>query len=716
MAKGLDDRIKTLLDSLGHSSLYPPQELALAKGVLEGKSLLINTPTASGKSLIAMMAAIKAIENGLKVAYLTPLRALATEKYHDYRVLENLEVFNKKIKVKMANSDYHYSDKGLADADIVILTNEKMDSIMRHGANWISEVGLFIADEVHLIREPERGPTLEMILTRIRRLYPQIQVIALSATVANGDEIASWLRCDLIESNWRPTELVEGVYEDGKIRMSDGNQIKITNSQGQSSAIIDVAMDSLLNGGQTLVFAETRKRTSSLATRAADMVYRHLDKKTRQLALKVSAQILSKGEDTEITRSLSRLISKGVSFHHAGIGPATREIVEESFKKGITKLLFATPTLAAGVNLPARRVILASVLRYNSDYGGNTPISVLEYKQICGRAGRPKYDVKGEAIIVAGPGISPDDIYTHYILGTPEPLRSQLAHDRAIRIHVLGTVVTVPGMEQSEIHELFENTLLGQYFRRSTISLKVNAALDYLEDENLIKSKKNRYIVTEFGKKIALLYLDPSTGVEFRKAIESTEIENDKNSSTHTLGLIHMITNCSDFYPKLSLRRDDFEMIGDIIRRHETELFYEFNEHDCSRSLWALYEWINEASDRKLSETLGVEPGDMYRIAEISDWLAYSLYEVAKICKRNALLQEIYDLRTRIKYGIREELLQLVKLKGIGRARARSLYDSGITDLRQVVQVPESRLAAVPKIGVGVARVLKSSLQGYKES
>lgn len=443
-----DAKVKSLLGLLGYSSLYPPQELALANGLLEGKNLLVTTPTASGKTLIAMMAAIKTIEKGLKVIYLTPLRALATEKYHDFLALENIDITGIKTRVKVSSSDYNSSGKEVEDADVVILTNEKMDSLMRHGAEWISDVGLFVADEVHLIGERERGPTLEMILTNIRQLYPQSQILALSATVANSDDIANWLGCELIKSNWRPTKLIEGVYEDGNIRMNDGSRFKILTSVGVTSAAIDIAVDSLKNGGQALIFADTRKRAFSLASKAAEAVYKSLDKSAQQRAFELSSQILSKGDDTELTRNLSHLVSKGVGFHHAGLGPSSRAIVEESFKKGIIKLLTATPTLAAGVNLPARRIILASILRYDAEYGINIPISVLEYKQLSGRAGRPQYDTFGEAILVAESGVNAEDLYEQYILGHPEPLRSQLMNDRAIRVHLLSAIARVPGIKK----------------------------------------------------------------------------------------------------------------------------------------------------------------------------------------------------------------------------------------------------------------------------
>lgn len=706
--------VKIILDSLGYSSLYPPQELALSKGLLENRNLLITTPTASGKTLIAVIAAIKPIEKGLKVVYLTPLRAIATEKYHYLQVLQNIDIIDKRIRIRIATSDYDSSGMEVSNADVIILTNEKMDSVIRHGAEWIADVGLFVTDEVHLLGDKERGPTLEMILTKIRKMYPQSQILALSATVANSEDIAKWLGCELIQSNWRPTKLVEGVYEHGTVNMNDGSQFKIETSAISSSAI-DIAIDSLDNGGQAIIFAETRKRASSLAVKAAEGVYKRLDKANKSKAAEVSSQILKNGDDTELTRTLSQVVAKGMGFHHAGLGQTSREIVEESFKSGIIKILTATPTLAAGVNLPARRVILASILRYDPDYGRNIPISVLEYKQLCGRAGRPKYDTFGESIIIAESGVNAQEIYDHYVLGNPEPLRSQMTNDKSIRVHLLSTIATIPGMKKSEIYELFESTLFAQQYRKATVDFKVDTALSYLESEEHIKSRNGRYIATDFGRRNSLLYIDPVTAVEFRKAIQSiqrqtTDVNNDNK---YTLGFLHLITNSPDFYPKLSLRKKDVDELITIFQEHSSELFYQINEYECSRSLIALYEWVNETSDRVLNDRFGIEPGDMHRIAENSEWLAYSLYEVSKVIKREDLLGSLYKLKIRIKYGIKEELSSLVTLEGIGRIRARALYDAGLTNIGKVTNTSESRLSAIPKIGPTVAKKLKQQLRSH---
>ena len=747
----LDPRIKPLLEHLGYSSLYPPQEQALSKGLLDGRNLLVTTPTASGKTLVALIAAMNILMKGLRVVYLTPLRALTTEKFQDFRILEELELFDRRIKVKVASSDYSSAGRELAQADVIVLTNEKMDSLIRHRCEWIHEVGLFVADEVHLLGERDRGPTLEMMLTKIRKMYSQAQILALSATIENSNEIASWLGCELIESNWRPTKLVEGVYDHGSFLLNDGKESrsrKITTSAGtHSTAAVDVAVECIENGGQAMIFGETRKRAISLAQKAAPIIYNKLDKLERKSAAKVALQISEKGEDTEITRNLSELVSKGVGFHHAGLGVLARNLIEMSFKTGVIKLLTATPTLAAGVNLPARRVILASVFRYDAEYGGNMPISVLEYKQICGRAGRPSYDTFGEAIIIADVRTNAEEIYNHYILGTPEPICSQLTNDRSVRIHLLSTISTLPGIKKSEIYDLFGSTLLAQNKGKASITFGLDSAIDYLERESCIKSKNNRYISTEFGKQISLLYIDPLTGVQFRNAIESVEnkIRGDKKSfasigeyddgegndsihtfhknrnfydsndnkynHNHTLGFLHLISESPDFYPKFALRKRDIEEFCSDIEEHRSELIYPINEFECSRSLWALYRWINESTDKILSDKIGVEPGDMHRIVEIADWLAYSLYEVAKLMKRSDLLVEIHRLRLRIKYGVKEELLKLIRLKGIGRVRARSLYGIGFTDLTKIANASEAQLSAVSNIGPTIAKNIKEQLQ-----
>ena len=229
---------------MGFVELFPPQAAAVEAGLLEGKSLLVASPTASGKTLIAALAAYKRIvEEHRKVVYLSPLRALASEKYSEFRNL--LERFG--VRCVISTGDFDSAGDALKNYDLLVLTNEKFDSLLRHGIPWLPDVGLFISDEVHLAGSGDRGPTLEMILTKVIHSGIKAQLLSLSATVSNAEEIAKWLRSDLVELTWRPVPLREGVYDHGRVWFGD-LQGEIETVRSTYGGAIDVAIDSISHG------------------------------------------------------------------------------------------------------------------------------------------------------------------------------------------------------------------------------------------------------------------------------------------------------------------------------------------------------------------------------------------------------------------------------------------------------------------------------------
>ncbi|MHA7733241.1 DEAD/DEAH box helicase [Nitrosopumilus sp. S6] len=690
------------LKSQGFEKLYPPQTDSVKSGLLDGKSILVSAPTASGKTLIAMLAMMSYIsKNKGKIIYLSPLRALAAEKFSEFKKLEKVGLGNK-TKVGISTGDFENIEKNLEKNNILVLTNEKMDSIIRHGAEWIDEIGLVIADEVHLIGDESRGPTLEMILTQLKLLETKPQIVGLSATITNSDDIADWLECTLVENSWRPVPLSEGVCDAGEITMADGTTFEVERSIRGTP--IDLGVQSVKDGGQSLIFAETRTRSKSLATKAADAISQILEKKEMSQLEKTSKKILSENEHTELVKTLALLVKKGVAFHHAGLNQNCRETIEAEFRNGTIKLLSSTPTLAAGVNLPARRVVISNVNRYNAKVGANRPISILEYKQLCGRAGRPQYDDYGESIIV-GNG-NTDDLIEYYINGEPEPIESKITDDKSLRTHILSVIVTHPGIKKEEILEFFLQTLGGIQSRKSTIKFAIDISLRFLSSQYLIVKKGERYAATEFGKKTSMLYIDPLTATYFRDALENVSGERK-----HTFGFLHLISNCEEFFPKFSLRQKDYETASLMIENNSSELLEPISEYDCSRSLLALQSWITESTELSLSDSLGIESGDMHRMTETGNWLCYCLREISKHVERADLLEELGNLRRRISYGIREELLELVKVKGIGRVRARILFKHGIKNLDDLAKIPVNKLAEIDKIGSTIADNIKAELQ-----
>ena len=699
----LPDSAIDFLKSQGFEKLYPPQADSVKSGLLNGKSVLVSAPTASGKTLIAILAMLSFLSNNAtgKVIYLSPLRALAAEKFLEFKKLEKVAI-GKKVKVAISTGDFEGLEKNLKKSNILVLTNEKMDSIIRHGAEWIDEIGLVISDEVHLIGDESRGPTLEMILTQLKLLDTKPQLVGLSATITNSDEIADWLSCKLVKNDWRPVPLSEGVCDAGEVIMNNGKTFEVERSLRGTP--IDLGVQSVQEGGQSLVFAETRTRSKSLATKAADVISQILNESDLKELEKTSKKILSENEHTELVKTLSVLVKKGVAFHHAGLNQNCRQIIETEFRRGTIKLLSSTPTLAAGVNLPARRVVISSINRYNAKVGANRPISILEYKQLCGRAGRPQYDNCGESIIV-GNG-NTEDLIDYYVNGEPEPITSKITDDRSLRTHVLSVVVTNPGIKKEEILEFFSQTLGGLQSRKATIKFAIDISLRFLSSEYLIIKKGDRYAATEFGKKTSMLYIDPLTATYFRDAIENVSQER-----THTFGFLHLISSCEEFFPKFSLRNKDYESASLLIENNSSELLEPISEYDCSRSLLALHAWITETSELSMSDRLAIESGDMHRMTETANWLTYCLREISKHVDRADLLEELDDLRKQIVYGIKDELLDLVRVKGIGRVRARILFKHGIKDLSDLAKIPVNKLADIDKIGPTIADNIKSELR-----
>ena len=193
--------------------LRPAQEKAIMNGLLKGKNLLVCTPTASGKTLIAELAGIKNILEGKgKMVYIVPLKALASEKFKDFK-----KRYGDILRIALCIGDLDSADPYLSDYDIIICTAEKLDSLIRHHTPWLSSVATVVVDEIHLMNDVSRGPTVEILITILRKLLKGMQLIALSATIGNPEELAEWLDAELVIDEWRPVKLHKGIYFENEV-------------------------------------------------------------------------------------------------------------------------------------------------------------------------------------------------------------------------------------------------------------------------------------------------------------------------------------------------------------------------------------------------------------------------------------------------------------------------------------------------------------------
>ncbi len=699
----IDHRIISVFQEHGISDLFPPQADAFRSKVMDGQNLVLAVPTSSGKTLVSEVCMLKAISEGKgRALYLAPLRSLAREKYSEFKKYATLGII-----VAISTGDYDGADAGLADADIIVMTTERADSLIRHSPDWLSDIGVVVVDEIHLVNDEHRGPTLEMVLAKLRHMLPAVQIVALSATISNADEIARWLNADLIVSDWRPVPLSEGVLLDDIISFGSGRSKTI--NRHRSDPVSDLVADTLDEGGQVLVFVSSRRSTMSVAKALGRTVRSRIDDSCLQRLSIAAKSLLNTPSVPEATQILAKVLSQGVAFHHAGLTNRERSLVEDLFKSNFLKVIVATPTLAAGVNLPARRTIIRDYRRYESGRG-SYPIPVLEYKQMAGRAGRPKYDEYGEAILIAKSLGESEYLMDNYVLAEPENIKSKLATPRALRFHLLASIATGVTPSRESIDDLIAGTFFGHQFSLRRITRHINEALDFLIDSELVQiNSAGLYESTEFGARVSRLYVSPTTAILFRDVL-TTE-------GASIFGLLHLIC----YSPDQPITYVSSKEIGDyeyFINNHYDDLLIEPPDSwdspddymtylNAAKTARVLMDWISERSEREITDGYNVGMGDVHRFVQSAEWLAYSATEIARVCDLHQHVSTLRELQLRLKYGVKSELLEIVGLQGIGRVRGRMLYQHNFHTLDDLYAAPLEEIARVPTIGTNIARSIK---------
>ena len=713
----LPEPVKEVLISQGIAELFPPQQEAVHAGALDGKNLVLASPTASGKTLVAELCALKhVLERDGKVLYLSPLRALATEKCEEFKKYTNIKKRNgRRVSVGISTGDYDGSDPWMGKYDIIVTTNEKADSLLRHRAKWVSDVSLVVADEVHLLNEPERGPTLEVVLARIIQVNPDVQLLVLSATIKNVDEVAEWLKAISVTTEWRPVTLREGVFHHDEIHFKDGGAQKIEKPTKNPS--INLAIYTVKSGGQALAFAGTRRNSISLAKKMAAKINPLLSKPLKRSLNQLSEQILATGARTRISEQLAEAVRGGAAFHHAGLGGGHRKLIEDAFKEGKIKVLTATPTLAFGVNLPARVVIITEYRRYEASYG-YYPIAVLEYKQMAGRAGRPKYDTVGDSILIAKTEDEREYLMESYILADTERIWSKLAVERILRAHVLATVASDFAHTEQGIYDFFGKTFYAYQYDPRAIKGVIGKSLGFLFTEKMIEVDGDKIQATKFGRRVSELYIDPLTGVVIRDALtRRAQILTDTS-------FLHMVARTPDMFPKMRPYSSEMDSLQFFIEDHQDEFMVDLPDPWMDRIAFeeflgeaklaqVLKAWMDETTEDEMIERFRVQPGDLYRLISTAKWLVHASNELAVLFKHKDLLDHLARLTVRIEKGVKPELLPLVNLEGIGRTRARVLFNSGLRSVDDLKRAPLPKLTQLPLIGPRIAQKIKEQVGGY---
>jgi helicase len=683
------------------TTLTPPQALSIEKGLTNGSHLVVAAPTASGKTLIAELAAIKSVMwDRKKAVYIAPMRALVREKYDEFRSAYPY------LKMAMSIGDLDSLDKWLDEYDIIFASTEKFDSLIRHGLGWLGEIGCIIVDEVHMLDDDSRGPTLEILISKLKRMCKGAQIIALSATIGNAKEIAQWMGAQLVESNYRPVLLERGIELEGNVAYDTGREEQLDSSQG--IAELRVTEDTLKKGKQLMIFYSTKRNTEAGADRLAAIVAKYLSDQDREYLKGLGDKVLNVlDKPTAQCERLAKDILKGVAFHHGGLVNRQREIVEEAFKENRIKAISSTTTLGYGVNLPAHTVLVRDIVRYGES-SGSEYIGINEVTQLFGRAGRPKYDRIGRAMLISRSKAEAQDLYNRYFLSDLDPVESKLGILPVLRTHILAFVATRFLTSKESIMDFMGSTFYGFQFSNSReLDNIVAEVLEELCEWGFVERSGSIYASTRVGQRVSELYIDPMSA---KWMIDSMP------GLADDVSVLFMISNTVEMRPYVKATADAEhkyaeyqQMVNNSPARYGAGDIMFYDPIKPFSTALMLNEWASERAERDIIKDYRTTPGALYTKITNADWLLYSAMEIAKLVRvRNPRLLE---MRMRVKYGIKRELLDLIRLEQVGRVRARLMYNNGIQRAHDIRR-PESQQAIRKLFGNDIAQRIISQVAG----
>jgi len=714
------------------SKLWPAQIKAIERGIFDGRSIIISVPTASGKTFVGELAAAKSALDGKKTLYLVPLKALAEEKFSIFE-----EDYGKWFTSCIFTKDHSPPENIVKNSKLIVGTHEKIDLLVRNKVRWLKDIQTLVVDEIQMIDDKERGPTLEMVITRLKRDNRDLQIIGLSAVLREESvkQLSKWLKAEYLLDNWRPVELVEGKYSliDEQLLFLNGTKISLLPEElkvimqqfgkQKTLALLDhreikvmVAKELVKmfaeRNKQVLVFAMTRKQAEDFVS-GLDFHPRDISS-TEELSTKVVDAV---PEPNKTTKKLEKCVRKSVAFHHAGLKLEHRRIVEKAFEDEVLRVVCATPTLAMGINLPADIVIF---LDHARRYPQKSDLKIMEYQNMAGRAGRPGFHdkdpmYKGHSILIAVDKSEERGEIDKYIGSKPEKVYSKMNVAPTLRGIILSLIATVDDIQTfDDVVSFMGDTFFGYtYGDLSEIEPIIKEIVDnLLVPADLVFYEGDILKPTELGKAIAKVGLDPLSVPMIMKGLETFR----RASEIPALSILHLVTSTIDFqrlsYLYVPLRLENVYLEEFMYRQDE---FLSVGKEDLVsiRGTFILYDWIREVPEGKIIDNHNIDPGDIDRVIELASWILESIKTVAdELNFEKSLINTLEKIRKRIKYGIKEELLGFfqVDLASIGRIQARHLYEAGFKTADDVIAAKLVDLYQKGRIRRETARRLKHEL------
>lgn len=683
--ENLSNDIKTIINTAYPyiKEFNPAQKAVIESGYLEDKSnYIISIPTASGKTVLGILPALKTILNGGKAIYAAPLLSIQNEKVKEFKAFEEHG-----IKV----------GKHPSNSDLSVMVFESFDALTRFSWNVLREVDTLIIDEFHMIGEYSRGPTLESAITRAKIINPSLRIIALSATLKNIDEIEQWLDGKTVEHNYRPVPLNKEVLD-----------AEMFNTKNKNDVIVKIVEKAIEDNSQALSFVSTRRFTESLATYVAKKIDKKTTKEQKQKFKQVADKLLEvpkkKGSlPTTTCLKLAEAAEKGVVFHHAGLFNEQKEIIEDEFRKGNILMITATPSLMYGVNLPSKYVVIRDHTRWTSN--GPASIPVFDYEQMSGRAGRPQYDDVGYSYLVAKTMDEAFDLEAHYVNGEIELTNSKLIDNKdAIYKQIIAQIASSLSKNLDDLNDFFGKTLYGfqmknnpsmSMFAQDSLNWELESALEFLLQNGIIRATPEGLKTTDFGNLIAKSNYAVETAVKIKEYVSTMEKLNPAE-------MIYALAETPDL-PLISFKgRKSKDPIRDKLS--ECGLFA-VDIGNPEATAVSLIEWIDERNEYEIENAYNVYSASTRRSAYEASRLVKFAKNTLEVLGNYSNLKDMDYLSARLYYGVKEDIIPLVVgVKRLGRKRARLLMKTFGDNLSEA---SEKELQKVEGIGPKLAGKVK---------
>lgn len=683
--ENLSNDIKTIINTAYPyiKEFNPAQKAVIESGYLEDKSnYIISIPTASGKTVLGILPALKTILNGGKAIYAAPLLSIQNEKVKEFKAFEEHG-----IKV----------GKHPSNSDLSVMVFESFDALTRFSWNVLREVDTLIIDEFHMIGEYSRGPTLESAITRAKIINPSLRIIALSATLKNIDEIEQWLDGKTVEHDYRPVPLNKEVLD-----------AEMFNTKNKNDVIVKIVEKAIEDNSQALSFVSTRRFTESLATYVAKKIDKKTTKEQKQKFKQVADKLLEvpkkKGSlPTTTCLKLAEAAEKGVVFHHAGLFNEQKEIIEDEFRKGNILMITATPSLMYGVNLPSKYVVIRDHTRWTSN--GPASIPVFDYEQMSGRAGRPQYDDVGYSYLVAKTMDEAFDLEARYVNGEIELTNSKLIDNKdAIYKQIIAQIASSLSKNLDDLNDFFGKTLYGfqmknnpsmSMFAQDSLNWELESALEFLLQNGIIRATPEGLKTTDFGNLIAKSNYAVETAVKIKEYVSTMEKLNPAE-------MIYALAETPDL-PLISFKgRKSKYPVRDKLS--ECGLFA-VDIGNPEATAVSLIEWIDERNEYEIENAYNVYSASTRRSAYEASRLVKFAKNTLEVLGNYSNLKDMDYLSARLYYGVKEDIIPLVVgVKRLGRKRARLLMKTFGDNLSEA---SEKELQKVEGIGPKLAGKVK---------